>query len=113
MKITGYFLISLGTLLFLFFKFIVVKIAYFKYPQGTTFSGFWDILIAAYTQYDTTNGVFHELYGPISGIKNIVYILCALCILLGLTFLIYKETMTKAQNEKRVISNVGYFNLLI
>lgn len=41
MKHNGLILIVLGTLFFLVFKFIVVKIAYFKYPRDKSFNNLW------------------------------------------------------------------------
>ena len=91
MKRNGLILIVLGTLFFLVFKFIVVKIAYFKYPRDKSFNNLWEILVTAYTQGNMPNGVLHEIYGPISGIKNIVYILCLFFISLGFVLMLYKS----------------------
>lgn len=90
MKHTGLMLIMFGTMFFLIFKFIIVKIAYFKYPKDKSFNSLWEILVAAYTQENIPEGILHELYGPISGIKNIVYIFVILLILLGFIFILYK-----------------------
>lgn len=99
MKKIGYALIAFGTFLFLIFKFIVVKIAYFKYPQDKSFNSFWEILIAAYTQRNMQNGVFHEIYGPVSGVKNYIYVLCVLCILLGFV------SVLVFSNHRKALSN--------
>ena len=101
MKAAGYTLITLGTFLLLAFKFIVVKIAYFKYPQDMSFNSFWEMLMAAYSQGDMQNGVLHEIYGPVGGIKNYVYVLCVLCILLGLVFLFARKQRKKQKRGNK------------
>ena len=91
MKIIGFFFIISSTVIFCIFRFVIVKIAYFKYPVDKSWDGFWDILTAAYRDEYVNDGILHEIYGPVSGIEDYVYILHVLCVVFGCVILICKS----------------------
>lgn len=83
----GAVLIFGGTVIFLLFEFVVVKAAYFKWPEDRTYESFAELLADAYTQGDAADGVYHELFGPVSFFKNYVYAFCLLCVISGIVLI--------------------------
>ena len=77
-------LIPVGVALFVFFKFVVVKVACFAYPADHgEWSSFREMLIFAYKHDESPNGVRYELFGPVNFFKDYVYIFCALLVIAG------------------------------
>ena len=90
MRKIGIVFMTSGSILFLFFQLVIVKIACFKYPLDFHYGSFWQLLVAAYTQDDIAGGVLHEIYGPVSGMQTFVYLVCFLMVILGVIFLFRK-----------------------
>jgi|GEM_PF-5243861 len=81
-------LMLLAGVLFAAFQFVVVKIAYFKYPEGREYDSFAELLVDAWTRPEAPNGVYHEIYGPVSAIRNFVYVFCSAGAICGVIFFI-------------------------
>ena len=82
-------LISVGTALFIFCKFVVVKTLCFAYPADHgEWSSFREMLIFAWTHDESPDGVRYELFGPVDFFKDYVYIFCALLVIAGIVLLL-------------------------
>ena len=91
MRKIGCLIVFASIILFCFFRFIVVKLAYARYPEDHYFKSFADAMIFAYTKSPAPGGVYHESFGIVSFFENYVYLFCLISVLLGLWMIFHKN----------------------
>ncbi len=80
----GYLLICSGIPVLLWFKFVVVRLAYTRHAPEEPARG----LREAYFTPPVAEGVYPELFGPVDYFKNSIYVFLAACIILGVVLVI-------------------------